>query len=132
MNRYQVKAALPIIHAFAEGRPVQYRERGKDGLFSDDWMTINPETSEFRLTEFQIGEWRVAPQPEKPPTRLRCNVRNMLRHAGTDAKFYRFDLEQLADNLKELHDRHRVGDLTAIDEFFELYIFDEPPAAVEG
>ena len=60
MNREQVKAALPVIQAFAEGRPVQFRDL-RPGSLSVEWLTLNPDTTEFRLSEFDPREWRAEP-----------------------------------------------------------------------
>jgi hypothetical protein len=53
----QVRAVLPVIEAFANRRPLQVRRRN----LHDDWITINPDTTEFRfydLADNQL-EWRV-------------------------------------------------------------------------
>ena len=64
MTAAQVQAALPVIVAFAERRPIQFRDR-RPGSLSMEWMTINPDTTEFRLNEFDPLEWRIAP-PDWP------------------------------------------------------------------
>ena len=38
---------------------------------------------------------------------------------------YRYALGELVDNLRELRDRTRAGDMTALDEFFAIYVFDD-------
>lgn len=38
---------------------------------------------------------------------------------------YRGALPQLADNLRELRDRTQAGDMSALDEFFALYVFGD-------
>lgn len=38
---------------------------------------------------------------------------------------YRFALNELHDNLRELRDRTKAGDMTALDEFFAIYVFDD-------
>jgi hypothetical protein len=57
MTADQVKELLPFIEAFANKKPLQYRNKSLTG----DWSTINPETTEFRfehLTAYD-GEWRI-------------------------------------------------------------------------
>jgi len=57
---------------------------------------------------------------------MRINIENMLRNAAIecDRAAYGQPLRELARNLKELRDRHRAGDLAAIEEFFSIYRFD--------
>jgi hypothetical protein len=62
---------------------------------------------------------------------MKVNVENMLRLTGNDAGgAFRHALPKLATNLRELRDRHRVGDgIAALKEFFRVYVFsDERPA----
>jgi len=62
LNAEKVKAMLPVITAFAEGRPVQFRPLSGHALQQGEWMTINPNTTEFRLVDdCNPDEWRVAP-----------------------------------------------------------------------
>jgi len=63
MTAEQVAELLPILTAFAERRPVQYRSQYPSALFpaSDGWHTINPDTTEFRVDLMNPREWRVAP-----------------------------------------------------------------------
>lgn len=56
----------------------------------------------------------------------------LLRVGEIAAKFdkqhgpgYRFALGELVDNLRQLRDRTKAGDMTVIDEFFEFYVFDD-------
>lgn len=56
----------------------------------------------------------------------------LLRVGEIAAKFdkqngpgYRFALGELVDNLRELRHRTKAGDMTAIDEFFAIYVFDD-------
>lgn len=61
MKAETVMAMLPVIIAFAEKRPIQHRDL-RPGAISHDWMTINPNTTEFRLTDdCNPDEWRLAP-----------------------------------------------------------------------
>lgn len=63
MTAAQVAAALPVITAFAERRPIQYRSQDPGSMFPAEWMDINPDTTEFRITKWDLaeGEWRVKP-----------------------------------------------------------------------
>jgi len=54
----------------------------------------------------------------------------MLRDAQADdfaASWYAGGLEQLLTHLREVRDRYRAGDVTVVDEFFALYVFDGDP-----
>jgi hypothetical protein len=62
MKAETVKAMLPVIIAFAEKRPVQFRDLRPGAFHVPEWITINPDTTEFRLTDdTNPDEWRVAP-----------------------------------------------------------------------
>lgn len=64
MNADTVKELLPVITAFAERRPIQFRERKVDGLVRPgEWLEVNPDTDQFRLTEYDllVRDWRVKP-----------------------------------------------------------------------
>lgn len=54
---------------------------------------------------------------------MRINIENCVRHCGADG-IYKGSLTELVENLKELHQRTAAGDMTAIDEFFNIYVFD--------
>jgi len=62
---------------------------------------------------------------------MRINIQNMLRQAGhaipsdRDTGAYSFVLQQLGGHLLQLRDRTQAGDLTALDEFFKLYVFND-------
>lgn len=62
---------------------------------------------------------------------MRINIQNMLRQAGhaipshRDTGAYSYVLQQLAGHLLQLRDRTQTGDMTALDEFFKLYVFDD-------
>ena len=43
---------------------------------------------------------------------------------GHRARYYRGALDELSDHLRQLRDRTEVGDLSALDEFFDIYTFD--------
>ena len=58
MTRTQVRQLLPVLTAFANGEPVQYRDK----RYTDDWATINPDTTEFRMVDLDPTEWRVRPE----------------------------------------------------------------------
>lgn len=47
------------------------------------------------------------------------------KHDKTHGPGYRYALNELNDNLRELRDRSKAGDMTALDEFFAIYVFDE-------
>lgn len=66
MTRKQLQQILPVLTAFAEGRLIQFRDM-RPGALSHDWVTVNPDTTEFRLNEpIDPDEWRVKPdQPER-------------------------------------------------------------------
>jgi hypothetical protein len=57
MTADQVKELLPFIEAFANKKPLQYRNKSLTG----EWSTINPETTEFRFEHLTAhdGEWRI-------------------------------------------------------------------------
>jgi len=60
MNAEEVKAMLPILNAFAERRPIQFRD-ARPHARCREWITINPDTTEFRLNDdVDPEEWRVA------------------------------------------------------------------------
>lgn len=62
---------------------------------------------------------------------MRVNIQNMLRQAGNaipshrDTCAYSYMLQVLAGHLLQLRDRTQADDLTALDEFFQLYVFDD-------
>jgi hypothetical protein len=56
MTAEDVKQLLPIIEAFANKKPVFVRN-----VMSEDWMKINPNTTEFRF-DYLVDDdmdWRV-------------------------------------------------------------------------
>lgn len=64
MDAHTVKELLPVITAFANRQPIQFRERAKDGLAKPgEWIDVNPDTNQFRLTEYDLSirDWRVKP-----------------------------------------------------------------------
>jgi len=68
-----IKKLLPVIVAFANKRPVQV----KSGL-TDEWSTINPDTTEFRFEHLNELEWRVKLEPlseqQQYENRLQHNI----------------------------------------------------------
>jgi site-specific DNA-cytosine methylase len=64
---------------------------------------------------------------------MRVNVSHMLHCAAVEAGGpYRIGLKDLADNLRELRDRTKVGDMKALDEFFALYVFGDEKLRERG
>lgn len=62
MDRERVKSMLPVIVAFADGRIIQFRDLRPGALHSQEWMDINPMTTEFRLMDdTDPQEWRIKP-----------------------------------------------------------------------
>lgn len=57
----------------------------------------------------------------------------LLKNAGDSAAYgdedhgrgYQFALGELLENLRELRDRTKAGDMGALDEFFAIYVFDD-------
>jgi len=58
MTADDIKQLLPVLQAFAERRAIQFRDR----RYTDDWATINPDTTEFRIVDLDPVEWRVKPE----------------------------------------------------------------------
>ena len=58
MTAGDIKQLLPVLQAFAERRPIQFRDR----RYTNDWATINPDTTEFRIVNLDPVEWRVKPE----------------------------------------------------------------------
>ena len=58
MTADDIKHLLPVLQAFAEHRPVQFRDR----RYTNDWATINPNTTEFRIVDLNLVEWRIKPE----------------------------------------------------------------------
>ena len=54
---------------------------------------------------------------------MRMNIENAAR--SRDRKIVQFALDNVVNNLKELRDRTAKGDLTSLDEFFEIFVFDD-------
>ena len=54
MTADQVKALLPVIEAFAQKRRVFFRDK----RYTDEWILVNPETTEFRIVDLDPVEWR--------------------------------------------------------------------------
>lgn len=67
---------------------------------------------------------------------MRVNVGHLLRQAGHAAGNrygYKYALEELADNLKELRDRSRRGDgQAALNDFFSVYVFGDGQSSTSG
>lgn len=61
MTRGEAKQLLPIIQAFAEGRPIQYRMKD---IKSAKWNDINKNYHEFSPHSFQ---YRIKPEPKYRP-----------------------------------------------------------------
>lgn len=38
---------------------------------------------------------------------------------------YKYALSELRENLRELRDRTKAGDMKALDEFFGIYVFED-------
>jgi|GEM_PF-1489500 len=57
---------------------------------------------------------------------MRLNIENA---AAGDPRTIRWALEALATNLKELRDRTDAGDFSSLDEFFEVFRFNDSQAA---
>lgn len=49
MNRQQAKELLPIIQAFAEGRKIEYREKGEEYWGVTNTPTFNIDSNEYRI-----------------------------------------------------------------------------------
>lgn len=49
MNRKQAAELLPIIKAFAEGRKIEYREKGEEHWGVTNTPTFNIESNEYRI-----------------------------------------------------------------------------------
>jgi len=65
------------------------------------------------------GVPQVSPPPPSPhDCKMRVDLMNLLRQR----KVY-----GLGEHLRELRDRFRAGDHGVIEEFFDLYIFDDHP-----
>jgi len=54
---------------------------------------------------------------------MRINIENCVRNCGANG-IYKGSLTELVENLKELRQRTAAGDMTALDEFFRVYVFD--------
>lgn len=54
MNRKEAKQLLPIIQAFSEGRPIQYRIKGNESATWDDvdknYHEFSPHSFMYRIT----------------------------------------------------------------------------------
>lgn len=60
MKAETVKKMLPVIEAFANKHPIQFRDLRLGKNHSNKWLTINPDTTEFRLEDYtNPEEWRV-------------------------------------------------------------------------
>jgi hypothetical protein len=57
MNRKELQALLPVLTAFAEGRPIQCRGKGQAR-----WMDFQCEIATF---DNELMEWRVKPNPAR-------------------------------------------------------------------
>jgi ElaB/YqjD/DUF883 family membrane-anchored ribosome-binding protein len=66
---------------------------------------------------------------------MQVNIEDMLQSAGECAKAgckniggrYAFQLSELAKHLREVRDRFLAGDYNGMQEFFDMYVFDDPP-----
>lgn len=57
---------------------------------------------------------------------LLLRVGEIVAHANPqDGPGHSYALHNLMNNLRELRDRTKAGDMTALDEFFEIYVFDD-------
>lgn len=57
---------------------------------------------------------------------MKINVQSMLHQAGQAAGgHFRHTLPELGRNLRELQERTTAGDMTALKEFFDLYVVEE-------
>ena len=54
---------------------------------------------------------------------MKVNIENLVRQSGADPAS-KYVLTEFIGNLKELRDRTRSGDMTALADFFDLYVFD--------
>lgn len=59
MDRQQAKELLPIIQAFAEGKDIEYRNKG----FNEDWK----EVTQIPGLSFESFEYRIKPEPKYRP-----------------------------------------------------------------
>jgi hypothetical protein len=59
---------------------------------------------------------------------MRSNIENCLKNAlickKEEKQYYEFSINEFVDNLKELRDRTKNGDFKALNEFFEIYVFN--------
>jgi len=59
---------------------------------------------------------------------MKVSISGLLNSLKLKKRVNKFDaylLEKFEEHLKELRDRTEVGDMTALDEFFGLYVFDD-------
>ena len=61
MNRNQAKELAPIIQAFAEGKPIQYRARNNGTAY---WSDVGKDYEEFKPHAFI---YRIKPEPKYRP-----------------------------------------------------------------
>jgi len=106
MNADTVKKMLPVIIAFANRIPIQFRDRRK----SDDWLTLNPDTTEFRINEFHPEEWRV-----KPGHCWTCGSTNIesgygLAGGGCGAYMYCSDCSTILDKTQDAELKEKTDD----------------------
>lgn len=55
---------------------------------------------------------------------MKVNIENCVRHSNANL-ITKHTLIEMIENLKELRDRTIKNDLSALDEFFALYVFDD-------
>lgn len=61
MTREKMKGWLPIFQAYAEGKPIEYKEKGKE-----EWRKIRDDADRFNF-DFAHYEYRIKPEPKYRP-----------------------------------------------------------------
>ena len=61
MTAEEVKSVLDVLIAFANKQPIQFRDMRPGAMHSKEWLTVNPDTTEFRIVDLHSNEWRVKP-----------------------------------------------------------------------
>lgn len=58
MTREKMKGWLPIFKAYAEGKPIEYKEKGKE-----EWRKIRDDADRFNF-DFAHYDYRIKPEPK--------------------------------------------------------------------
>lgn len=61
MTREKMKEWLPIFQAYAEGKPIEYKEKGKE-----EWRKIRDDADRSNF-DFAHYEYRIKPEPKYRP-----------------------------------------------------------------